>query len=61
MLPRELSDGVLSPRNVCVCSKLSYEGGIVEGIACNLLINVLDNVFFVIEIFLYFVLKEMML
>lgn len=61
MLPGELSDGILSSRNVCVCSKLSYKGGIVEGIACDFLINILDNVFFVIEIFLYFVLEEMML
>ena len=61
MLPRELSDSILSSRNVCVCSKLSNEGGIVEGIVRNLLINILDDMLFVIEIFFYFVLEKVML
>ena len=61
MLPRELSDSVLSSRNVCVCSKLSNEGRVIEGVACNFLVDILNDMFFVIEIFLYFVLEQMVL
>ena len=61
MLPGELSNSILCAWNVCVCSKLSNKGGVVEGIACNFLIDIFDDVLFVIKIFLYLFLEQVML